>query len=235
MEIQCRREVGHVAHGVDLHALIVLHELRHLRLHHHAHVEVELRFHHAEHHFQVVGVGLVLRIAAQRLFVVAVERIGEGVEIVVPRAVFRREGIEIVLAKIGEVVSRPLALVVAIFETIDKLQEGVLPQRLRIGQLHRVVPVLRRGEVVAVGLISGVLPQHVTQEEEMYIVGREGCILRICIAGLGDEGDVASRLAELAVDLQAASHRFRLAVAHAHLLAHVHHERILIEQGNALV
>ena len=119
-----------------------------------------------------MGIGFVLRITTERLVVVAVKRMAERVEIVVPRAVFRCQGIEIALSEIGEVVGGTLALVVAIFKPIDELQEGRLPQRFGIGQFYRIIPVFCRREIIAVGLVSRVLAKHVSQKKEMYVIGR---------------------------------------------------------------
>ena len=59
-EVERRRNVDDVAHGVDANALVILDEARALRLHHDADVEVILLTYDAQHELELVNVVLIL-------------------------------------------------------------------------------------------------------------------------------------------------------------------------------
>ena len=81
---------------------------------------------------------LIFRVAAQISVEVIGVRVGETVKIVVPRAVDWVDAREEVLAEIREVVSRAVALAVAVFKAVAQLQEGTAPQRLAVCSLQGV-------------------------------------------------------------------------------------------------
>ena len=184
-EVECRGDVEHGAGGVDIDALIVLYELRALRLEHHAHVEVVLLVNLTEHQLDVVRVVLILRVAAQCRVAIGLVGLRKAIQVVVPLTIVRSKSREEVLAEIGEVEGLSVALVERVVEAIAKLQERAFPKRFAISGLQRVVVALRGGEVEAVGLVGRVVAQHVLNLEEMHVAGREILRRTVIIGSIG--------------------------------------------------
>ena len=103
---------------------------------------------------------------------------------------------------LAEIVGAAVALGVAVSKLIAELQEGSLPEWLTIGQLARIAVILRRSQVIAVGLISRILTLRCLYEIELGIVERDALAVIIRIFGIHTEGDVTSLVAQLAVHLQ---------------------------------
>ena len=103
---------------------------------------------------------------------------------------------------LAEIVGAAVALGVAVSKLIAELQEGSLPEWFTIGQLARIAVILRRSQVIAVGLISRILTLRCLYEIEFGIVERDALAVIISIFGIHTEGDVTSLVAQLAVHLQ---------------------------------
>ena len=103
---------------------------------------------------------------------------------------------------LAEIVGAAVTLGVAVSKLIAELQEGSLPEWFTIGQLACITVILRRSQVITVGLISRILTLCSLHEIELGIVERDTLAIFICIFGIHFEGDVAALVAQLAVDLQ---------------------------------
>ena len=181
-----------------MHSLIILDILRLLWLNHHTEVQVILLTDESHHHPDIVSVVAILRETALIIILVIFEMTGKRIQIAVPTTVLLITTHSI-LAKI---VGAAVALGVAVSKLIAELQEGSLPERLTIGQLARITVILRRSQVIAVGLISRILTLRCLYEIELGIVERDALAVIIRIFGIHTEGDVASLVAQLAVHLQ---------------------------------
>ena len=223
-EVECRGDVEHGAGSINVDALIVLYELRALRLEHHAHVEVVLLVNFAEHQLDVVRVVLVFRIAAQRRVTIGLVGLRKAIQVVVPLTIVRSKSREEVLAEIREVEGLSVALVERVVEAIAKLQERTFPERFAISGLQCVVVALRGSEVEAVGLVGGVVAQHVLNLEEVHIAGGEVLRCSLVVRCIGTQREVATPRAKLPVKLQHTTYALRVAIADALILAPVHHQ-----------
>ena len=145
-----------------------------------------------------MSVVAILRETALIIILVIFEMTGKRIQIAVPTTVLLITTHSI-LAKI---VGAAVALGVAVSKLIAELQEGSLPERLTIGQLARITVILRRSQVIAVGLISRILTLRCLYEIEFGIVERDALAVIIRIFGIHTQGDVASLVAQLAVHLQ---------------------------------
>ena len=177
-----------------------------------------------EHQFDVVRVVLVFRIAAQRRVAISLVGLRQAVQVAVPLAIDGCEAVEEVFTEVGEVERLAVALVERVVEAIAELQECAPPERLAVSGLQRVVVALRGSEVEAVGLVGGVVAQHVLNLEEMHVAGREVFRRTLVVGGIGTQGEVATLRTELTVVLQHAAHTLRVAVGDALVLAPVHHQ-----------
>ena len=222
-EIQCGCDVGDSAHGIGLVALVVLAEVRLLRLQVHAGVEVEFLSYHAEHHLNVVSVVLIFRESAQIVVAIVLIGIAKPGEVGIPRAVERCGALGKVVAHVGEVVGRAVALRIRIGELIAELQEGSLPERFAVGCLQRVAVVACGREVESVGIVYGVLcrVQHRSHLIECDVAGGKAFRFTLGDVGIGPERNVAPHGVEFPVQLQHAAEAFRVAVAHRCVVARV--------------
>ena len=99
-EIQRRRHVEHRACRIDKSSLIVLNEVRPLRLHHHTRREVIFVADHSERQFDVVRVVFVFRITAQRRAPIVFVRLFQTIEILVPSPIMGLQTVENALAHV---------------------------------------------------------------------------------------------------------------------------------------
>ena len=136
---------------------------------------------------------------------------------------------------LAEIVGAAVALGVAVSKLIAELQEGSLPEWLTIGQLARITVILRRSQVIAVGLISRILALRCLYKIELGIVERDALAVIIRIFGIHTEGDVASLVAQLAVNLQHTTHIIVLGIADSLGKLFVHHSLSLLQLINTFL
>ena len=213
-EVDRRTPVEGVAHGIDVDAEVVLLVDAVLRLELHAGVESPLLLVHADHELDVLRMGLVLRVAAQRLVEVVAEGLLQQGEVAAPGAVGGLDAIEVAAAKRGEVVGGSVALAQGIVVLVGQLQVGAAGDGLAIGGLHADAVALGRHEVVAVGAIDGVLAHGVEQLVVLQVLGGEGLGVGVVVVALQPERDVAPVGRELAVDLQRGLCRGVVSIGH---------------------
>ena len=151
-----------------MHSLIILDILRLLWLNHHTEVQVVLLTDESHHHLYIMIVIAILRETALIIILVIFEMTGKRIQIAVPTTVLLITTHRI----LAEIVGAAVALGVAVSKLIAELQEGSLPEWLTIGQLSRITVILRRSQVVAVGLISRILTLCRLYEIEMCIRDR---------------------------------------------------------------
>ena len=166
---------------------------------------------------------LVLRVAAEVSVVIVLDGVVEPAEKAVPVAVGIAHTIEEALAHVAEVVCRALALGVAVRELVAELQECCFPERFAVGGLCAVVVVLRWREVIAVGLVCGVVAHGIEHLVEVYVVGGKALVVGVGIVGIELHGDVASLVSEFPVILQHCSIGVAGAVAQRGVVAAVYH------------
>ena len=177
MEVERRGEVRHVAHSVNIASTIVLNEVRVLGLYEDAHVVVVLLLPVAQRQSGVVGVVLILGIAAERAVEEIVEVAVNGCEPVVPLPVDGHDALEDVRRLVAEVVGLAVALVLAVAQLVVGLQVGTLPEGLAVGGAQHVAAVVRRRGVVAGGEEGGVLTGLVLHAVEVHLVVRDVALL----------------------------------------------------------
>ena len=97
-EIERRRDISDPTHRVDMNSLIILHVLRLLWLHHHAHIEIILLTDDTQHQLEVVDIIAIFGITTQPLVEIASQRIGQSGEISVPCTIAKGKTAEEVLA-----------------------------------------------------------------------------------------------------------------------------------------
>ena len=181
-----------------MHSLIILDILRLLWLNHHTEVQVVLLTDESHHHLDIVIVVAILRETALIIILVIFEMTGKRIQVTIPTTVL----LIAIHGILAEIVGAAVALGVAVSKLIAELQEGSLPEWLTIGQLGRITVILRRSQVIAVGLISRILTLRCLHKIEFGIVERDALAVIIRIFGIHTEGDVASIVAQLAVHLQ---------------------------------
>ena len=156
---------------------------------------------------------MVFRVTTQRTVLVFLIRTVQSVEIVIPSAVMRCQAREEVVAEVGEVVRGTVTLAVGILELITQLQEGGTPERFAVRGLHGVAILLCGRDVKSVGLVRRVVAEAVLLLIEAHVVGGECLAVRIGIAEVAAQSDVASARPQLPVELEHGSHLLRLAMA----------------------
>ena len=112
----------------------MLHKLRLLWNDLHTDIEIVVVAYDAQHEVEGMDIVLVFRISAQIVVKIALKRVGQTVEVSAPLAVFGRESAKVVLAKVTEVVSDAVALLVLILEVVAELQIRSLEDWLAIGK-----------------------------------------------------------------------------------------------------
>ena len=116
--------------------LVVLDELRALRLEHQTSIELIVVTDLAVNHIELMDVVLIFRETAQTILVVLRS---EGVrhvrEIVIESTIYRLNSAGIEIRNPAIVIGRAVALVIAISELVAELQVGTIGDRLTIGNL----------------------------------------------------------------------------------------------------
>ena len=214
-----------------MHSLIILDILRLLWLNHHTEVQVVLLTDESHHHLYIMIVIAILRETALIIILVIFEMTGKRIQIAVPTTVLLITTHRI----LAEIVGAAVALGVAVSKLIAELQEGSLPEWLTIGQLSRITVILRRSQVVAVGLISRILTLCRLYEIELGIVERDALAVIISIFGIHTEGDVTSLVAQLAVDLQHTVDVVIIRIGDSVSQLTVHHSLSLIQLLNTFL
>ena len=179
-------------------AHIIVDEVGALWLNHYTEVEIIFASDESHHHLDIMSIVLILRILTQILILVIAKLTGKRIQVTIPTTIFMISCHRI----LAEIVGASVALGVAVSKLIAELQEGSLPEWLTIGQLARITVILRRSQVIAVGLISRILTLRCLYEIELGIVKRDALAVIIRIFGIHTQGDVASLVAQLAVHLQ---------------------------------
>ena len=182
-----------------------------------------------------MDVVLVLREAAQIFVKVALVGVVQAVEVVVPASVLGREAVEEVLAQVAEVVGRAVALGVFVLELVAELQERRLEYRLAVGGSDAVVPVFLRREIVAVGLVGGVLPCLVERFVQVHVVGAQAVALAVAVVAAQAQCHVASLAVEPAVEHEHSANALGLAVGYAALPARVDGQPLGVHQCQGVV
>ena len=135
-EVDRRSYVEHGTCSIRINMLVVLDELRALRLEHQTSIELVVVADLAVHHIELMDVVLIFRETAQTILVVLRS---EGVrhvrEIVIESTIYRLNSAGIEVRNPTVVIGRAVALVIAISELVAELQVGTIGDRLTIGNL----------------------------------------------------------------------------------------------------
>ena len=125
-QVQCRREIGHRAGGVDRNAKVLLDVVRVLRLDGDTHVHVELVAHNSQLEVDVLSVLGTLRIAAQTVAEIHLVGVVEITEESGPLLIVVEHVLESRFAQVGEVEGGGVAFLEAVIEAVVQLQEDAL-------------------------------------------------------------------------------------------------------------
>ena len=93
-EVEGRAHVDHIAHGVHILTLVVLHKLGVLGLNHHTEVQVVFLTDESHHHLDIVIIVLVFRETAQLVVLVRIQGVGKSVQVSVPTAISGADTVE---------------------------------------------------------------------------------------------------------------------------------------------
>ena len=202
VEIECRRKVGYITHGIYIHTTVVLDKVRVLGLNQETDVVIVLLDTVAQVQAHVVGIVLILGIAAQVALQVIVELIVHTVQPGIPGAVLGGDALEDVRRHVTEVVSQTVALILVIAQLVAELQVGTFPQGLAVGCTQHIAPVIGRRGAVTGSIVGRIVTILILLAEQQHLVVGYALVLAIASTTLNTQNDVTTARIQAAIQLQ---------------------------------